>query len=250
MKTLQLEFYKIKRRKVWLTMFALLAVQLLWGLWAFRNPKDRELESGWMSLLYFLSMLDGIMVPTMMSVLASRLADIEHKGNTYKQLETLRSAGSLYHAKAVCGCIIIMVLFAVQFAFFIALGYHLGYQGNPDIKYYLLSYLLKIASNLSLFLLQLALSMFFANQMIPLVAGLGGSMAALFLMYVTTSSPLPWGGNLSAALVMSSWDESTRISTYYYRAFSPAETASVICIFVWIVIFYITGRFVFTRREA
>ena len=250
MKTLKLEFYKIKRRKVWLTMFALLSVQLLWRLWAFRNPKDWELESGWLSLLYFLSVLDGIMVPTMMSVLASRLADIEHKGNTYKQLETLRSAGSLYHAKAVCGCIIIAVMFAVQFTFFIALGYHLGYAGDPDVKYYLLSYILKLASNISLFLLQLALSMLFANQIIPLVAGLGGSMAALLLMYVTTYSFLPWGGNLSAALVMSDWDEATRISTYCYRAFSPAETAAVIAIFIWIIIFYVGGRIIFTCREA
>lgn len=250
MKTLQLEFYKIKRRKVWLTMFALLSVQLLWGLWAFRNPKDWELKSGWLSLLYFLSLLDGIMVPTMMSVLASRLADIEHKGNTYKQLETLRSAGSLYHAKAMCGCIIIAVLFAVQYAFFIALGYHLGYEGNPDVKYYLLSYLLSLAGNFSLFLLQLALSMFFANQMIPLVTGLGGSMAALLLMFVSRYSFLPWGANLSAALVVSDWDQTTRISTYYYRNFSPTETAAVVCIFIWIVIFYIAGRIVFTRREV
>ncbi|MDE6388107.1 MAG: ABC transporter permease [Lachnospiraceae bacterium] len=250
MKTLQLEFYKIKRRKVWLTMFALLSVQLLWGLWAFRNPKDWELESGWLSLLHLLSLLDGIMVPTMMSVLASRLADIEHKGNTYKQLETLRSAGSLYHAKAVCGSMIIMLMFAAQFAFFILLGYHLGYEGNPDVKYYLLSYGLKVASNISLFLLQLALSMVFANQMIPLVAGLGGSMAALLLMFVSTYSFLPWGGNLSASLVRSEWDEVSRISTYCYRTFSPLETAAVVCIFVWIAVFYAAGRILFTRREV
>lgn len=250
MKTLQLEFYKMKRRKVWLTMFALLSVQLLWGLWAFRDPKDWELQSGWMSMLYSLSLLDGIMVPTMMSVLASRLADIEHKGSTYKQLKTLRSAGSLYHAKAVCGGIIILIIFAAQFAFFILLGYHLGYAGNPDVKYYLLSYVLKVASNLSLFLLQLALSMLFANQMIPLVAGLGGSMVALLLMFVTTYSFLPWGGNLSASLVWSKWNEATRISTYYYRAFSPVETAAIVCIFIWIAVFYTAGRILFTRREA
>ena len=231
-------------------MFAMLLVQLLWGLWALSNPTDRELESGWLSLMYFLSLLDGIMVPTMMSVLASRLADIEHKGNTYKQLETLRNAGSLYHAKAVCGCIIIAVMFAVQFAFFIALGFHFGYAGNPDVKYYLLSYVLKLASNISLFLLQLALSMLFANQMIPLVAGLGGSMAALLLMFITTYSFLPWGGNLSAALVMSEWNEVSKITTYYYRTFSPAEIAAVVCIFVWIIIFYVAGRVLFTHREA
>lgn len=249
MKTLQLEFYKIRRRKVWLTMFALLSVQLMWGLWSMRDPREWELQSGWMSLLYQLSLLDGIMVPTMMAVLASRLADIEHKGNTYKQLETLRSAGSLYHAKAVCGCMIIAILFAVQFTFFIALGYYLGYEGNPDVKYYLLSYGLKVAANISLFLLQLALSMLFANQMIALVAGLGGSMAALLLMFVTTHSFLPWGGNLSATLIWSEWDEVTRISTFCYRTFSPVETAAVVCIFVWIVVFYVGGRVLFARKN-
>lgn len=250
MKTLQLEFYKIKRRKVFLTMFAMLSVQFLWGLWELRNPKDWELESGWRALLYSLSLLDGIMMPSVMSVLASRLADIEHKGNTYKQLEALRSAGSLYHAKAICGCIIIALMFAAQFAFFILLGYQLGYVGHPDIKYYLLSYALKLASNISLFFLQLALSMFFANQMIPLVAGLGGSMVALLLMFVTTYSFLPWGGSLSASLVMSEWNLDTRISTYYYRTFSPPELAAVICIFIWLIVFYVTGRILFTRREV
>ena len=69
MKTLQLEFYKIKRRKVWFSMFAMLAVQLLWGMWSMRSPKDWELASGWMSLLYFLTVLDGLMMPTILSVL-------------------------------------------------------------------------------------------------------------------------------------------------------------------------------------
>lgn len=118
------------------------------------------------------------------------------------------------------------------------------------MKYYLLSYVLKLASNFSLFLLQLALSMFFVNQMIPLVAGLGGSMAALLLMFVTTHSFLPWGGNLSAALVMSDWNQETRMSTFYYRTFSPIETASVVCIFLWAVFFYFAGRMLFTHREA
>lgn len=250
MKTLRMEFYKLKRRKVILTMLAFLFVQLLWGLWSMRDPKDWELQSGWMGLLYSVSFLDGVMLPTMMSVLASRLADIEHKGNTYKLLETLRSAGSLYHAKAVCGLSIIAGMLLTQFAFFIPLGYRLGYVGNPDCKYYLLSFLLKLAGCYSLFLMQLALSMLFANQMIPLAAGLGGSMVALLIMFVRTYSFLPWGGILSTFLVGMDWDEDTRIITYYYRSFSPMERAAVACVFVWIVIFYVTGRILFTRKDV
>lgn len=250
MKTLQLEFYKIRRRNVWLSMFAMLGVQLLWGLWAMRAPKDWELASGWMSLLYSLSILDGLMMPTIMSLLASRLADIEHKGNTYKQLRTLRPAASLYHAKALCGAIILMVLLASQATVFILYGYSLGYEGNPDLKYYLLSYGLKFASCLSLFLLQLLLSMVFANQTIPLVIGLGGSMVALLVMLVSHYSFLPWGGILSSSLVGMDWDKASRIITYYYREYSPVEIASVVCIFVWVAIFYAAGRRIFTHREA
>lgn len=250
MKTLQLEFYKIKRRNVWLSMFAMLGIQLSWGLWAMRDPKDWELASGWMSLLYSLSVLDGMMMPTIMSLLASRLADIEHKGNTYKQLKTLRPSASLYHAKALCGTIILSVLLAAQAAVFILYGYFLGYEGNPSLKYYLLSYGLKFASCLSLFLLQLLLSMLFANQMIPLVIGLGGSMIALLVMFVSHYSFLPWGGILTSTLVGMDWDQKTRIITYFYRDYSPTETVAVICIFVWVVVFYAAGRLLFTRREV
>lgn len=184
-----------------------------------------------------------------MALLASRLADIEHKGSAYKQLKTLRSTGSLYHAKALCGGVIVAALVAAQFLLFALYGFFQGYKGAPDPGYYLASAALQLASCLSLFFLQLLLSMLFANQMIALVAGLGGSMAALLLMFVSRHSFLPWGGTLSAALVGMDWDPKTRFMSYYYRDFSPVEQASVACIFVWLVVFYMTGRILFSRRE-
>ena len=249
MRTLLLECYKIKRRKVGLTMAAFLAVQFLWGLWALGDPGPREQTQGFLSLLYSLPVLDAVMVPPIMAILASRLSDIEHKGCTYKQLETLRSPGSLYHAKAACGLIIIAVMFALQLTLFILLGYALGYQDHPDPARYLLSYGLKLASNSALFLMQLALSMLFANQMIPLTAGLGGSLIGLLLMFVKLYSFLPWGGNLSSALVVMDWDPAARVAVYYYREYSLAEQAAVAMIFVWIAVFYTAGRILFSRRE-
>lgn len=249
MRTLWLEFYKIRRRKVGLTMAAFLCVQLLWGLWAFHDPTPEEQAQGFLSLLYSIPVLDAIMVPPVMAILASRLADLEHKGCMYKQLETLRRPGSLYHAKAVCGLLITTVTFAAQYLLFILLGYALGYQGHPDAAHYLMSYGLKLASNSVLFLMQLALSMLFANQMIPLVIGLCGSLIGLLLMFVKMYSFLPWGGNLNAAVVMMDWDPVSRISTYFYRDYSPVELAAVIMIFVWLVFFYAAGRILFSRRE-
>ena len=249
MKTLMLEFYKIKRRKIGLTMAAYLIAQFLWGLWALHDPTPQAQAQGFLSLLYYISVLDAVMVPPIMAVLASRLADIEHKGCMYKQLKTLRGSGSLFHAKAVCGLLIITVMFAAQYALFILLGYMVGYQGHPDAAHYILSYGLKLAINSVLFLLQLMLSMLIANQMVPLVTGLCGSLLALLLTLVRTYSFLPWGGNLSGTLVTMAWNDDTQNAVFSYRLYSPVELAAVGMIFMWLVIFYAAGRILFSHRE-
>lgn len=248
--TLQMELKKIKRKKIGLTVCALMGIQFAWLLWSTNNPDDRELLQGWLGHLQSQPLICAIMMPTVMLVLASRLADIEHKGNTCKQLKTLRTAGTLYHAKVLCGFLFIFSMTAANFAFLLFLGYGYGYAGNPNPKAYLLSFLLQIACCLSLYLLQLDLSILFFNQMIPMVVGLCGSMLGVILMYLRTYSFLPWGGFLSSALVMMDWNPDTRVVTYYYREYSPVELFAVAMIFVWIVIFYIAGRILFTRKES
>ena len=180
--TLRMEFQKIKRKKIALTMCALLCVQFAWLLWSGSHPGENERLNGWISMLYNLPLVSVIMMPTIMSVLASRLADVEHKGNTYKLLNTLRRPGTLYHAKVICGLFFIFAISVAQFIFVIALGYARGYAGHPEWKYYATAFVLNLSCCLSLYLLQLLLSMLFFNQMIPLVAGLGGSMLGLILM--------------------------------------------------------------------
>lgn len=248
--TLQMEFKKIKRKKTGLTMCALVSIQFAWLLWSTSNPDEHELLQGWLSHLQFQPLLCAIMMPTVMSVLASRLADIEHKGNTYKQLKTLRTAGALYRAKVFCGFLFILTMTAANFVFLLALGYRYGYMGNPDPKAYLSAFVLQIACCFSLYLLQLDLSMLFFNQMIPLVAGLCGSLLGVVLMYLKTYSFLPWGGFLSSALVMMDWNPDTRAITYYYRDFSPIELFALTMIFVWIFVFYTAGSILFTRKES
>lgn len=248
--TLRMEFKKIRRKKIGLTLCALMSVQFAWLLWSTRNPSEQELLQGWLGHLQTQPLLCAIMMPTFMSVLASRLADVEHRGNTYKQLKTLRTAGSLYLAKVLCGLFFILLMTAADFLFLILLGNKLGYVGTPNPKAYLFSFAAQLLCCFSLYLLQLDLSMLFFNQMIPLVAGLCGSLLGVFLMYVKMYSFLPWGGFLSSAIVLMDWNPDTRAITYYYRDFSPVELAALITILVWIVIFYMAGKILFTRKES
>lgn len=248
--TLQTEFQKIKRKKIGLTMCALIGVQFAWLLWSGARPDENERLQGWIETLHSLPLVSVIMMPAIMSVLASRLADVEHKGNTIKQLNTLRHPGALYRAKVVCGTLFILAISAAQFLFVIALGYARGYAGHPEWKYYATAFVLNLACCLSLYLFQLLLSMLFFNQMIPLVAGLGGSMLGLILMYIKTYSFLPWGGFLSAAQVGMDWNPETRIVHFYYREYSRVELCATAMIFVWIVVFYVMGKVLFSRKEA
>lgn len=253
MKTLKMEFYKIKRRRIGLTMCALMAVQFLWCIWAFRDPNESERMQGWLANLYSMPLVNSIMMPTIMAVLASRLADIEHKGNTYKQLETLRSAGSLFNAKVFCGLIFILLMFAAQFIFLLLFGHFLHYEGQPDMGYYLHYLFLSLACTFALYLLQLALSMLFFNQMIPLVVGLCGSMLGLILMFLNNwnlRSLFPWGGYIATMFVGGDWDSETRIVTYYYMETTENGLLGHSFIFIWMILFYAVGRILFTRRET
>ncbi len=247
---LQMEWKKIRRKKIGLTMCALMGVQFAWLLWASKNPGEKELLQGWLNQLQTQPLVCAIMMPTVMSVLASRLADIEHKGNTCKLLKTLKPAGTLYHAKALCGFLFILFMTAADFLFLLLLGYGHGYVGNPNPKAFLFSFVMQIACCLALYLLQLDLSMLFFNQMIPLVTGLCGSMLGVILMYLKTYSFLPWGGFLSSAIVMMDWNPNTRVIHFYYREYSPIELFALAMIFVWIVVFYTAGRILFTRKES
>ncbi|MBO5472912.1 MAG: ABC transporter permease [Lachnospiraceae bacterium] len=253
MKTLKMEFYKIKRRKTGLTLGAMTAVQFLWCVWAFRGPDEYERLQGWLGTLYSMPLLNSIMMPTIMAVLASRLADIEHKGNTYKQLRTLRNAGTLFNAKVLCGLLFILMMYAAQLLFLILLGHSLHYEGRPDMGLYLRYLFLSIACTFALYLLQLTLSMLFFNQMIPLVTGLCGSMLGLILMYLynwNLRSLFPWGGYIATMFVGADWNPQTRIMTYYLMETSENGLLSHGFIFLWAAVFYITGRWLFTRREA
>ena len=74
MKILMLEFYKIKRRKIGLTMAAYLIAQFLWGLWALHDPTPLAQEQGFLSLLYYISVLDAVMVPPIMAPISNTRA--------------------------------------------------------------------------------------------------------------------------------------------------------------------------------
>lgn len=220
MNILSLEFRKTKRRGIWLVVAALLAVQFLWLFYVMN--KEKNIPQGWMMQLYNMPVLNGITVPTFIAVLASRLIDLEHKGNTWKLLETVQSKYDIYFGKVLYGFFCVLIFATLQLAAIIALGYYLNYEGQPDLWAYALYCLETLAITFLLYLLQMLVSTLFPNQAAALCIGLCGSMAGLFLMYMPQwpllREIIPWGHYGAAMFVGMAWDRATRDATFYYMA--------------------------------
>ena len=96
------ELQKAHRRHDLALCLLIPGIVVLWvGGLAPADPE--ELANGYSALLYSLPVIEAILMPVMMAVLASRLWDMEIKGNTAKLLYTLQSRRSLFAGKAVFG---------------------------------------------------------------------------------------------------------------------------------------------------
>ncbi|TEB05688.1 ABC-2 family transporter protein [Pelotomaculum schinkii] len=247
-KALAMEFQKIRRRRVWLIVAALIIVQILWSLWGVRGMDAHDLSQGWMYFLYQFPLLNSIMMPVIAAVVASRLCDIEHKGQTLKLLNTVMPAGRLFAAKFLCGSLYMLAAVLLQVVVIIAVGRLVGFAGSPPLAKLFYYLLFTTAVNLTILLLQQVLSLLFRNQMIALAVGIIGSFAGLFILYFPQSLErfLLWGYYGVLMFVGMNWDRATRVTDFYYV---PIDWAGFVTLIIVFCVMYIIGRALFIRKE-
>ncbi len=135
------ECKKSRYRKLWIIVAALIGVQLLWELYSFRNMDTYDLAQGWLACLYHFPVLNAIFMPVITAVIASKLSDIEHKGQTLKLLETVMPAARLFDAKLMFGTFYVLSVILLQIGIMLLTGYVKGFAGPAPLKqmgYYLL----------------------------------------------------------------------------------------------------------------
>ena len=94
-KALHAELQKARRRHDLLICLAVPVVVYLWAGAAAPTGAD-ELANAYSALLFALPVLNAILMPIVMALIASRLWDMEVKGSTTKLLYTLQSRRSLF----------------------------------------------------------------------------------------------------------------------------------------------------------
>ncbi|MDD3910433.1 MAG: ABC transporter permease [Proteiniphilum sp.] len=243
-----MEFQKIRRRKVWAIVAALIFVQILWLLWGVERMDAHDLSQGWMYFLFQFPLLNSIMMPVIAAVVASRLCDIEHKGQTLKLLNTVMPAGRLFAAKFICGALYMLATALLQIMVIVIAGLVIGFEGTPPLDKLLYYLLFTTAVNLTILLLQQVLSLLFRNQMIPLTVGIIGSFAGLFIMFFPQSLErfLLWGYYGVLMFVGMDWDRATRITDFYYV---PVDWTGFSILVIMFCMIYIIGRALFIRKE-
>lgn len=249
MKLLKLEFYKCRRRKILPVCAAVLGVELLWMGVFFARMEPEDLAKGWPLLLYNLSVVDAIILPLCVAVLASRNCELEHKGNTWKLLETMVSPGGLYSAKLAWGALVLGALLLLRSGAFLGVGMALGFTGDIPWEKFGLFTLLSWGVSIMVYALQQGLSLFFANQAVPLIFGISGSFLGLLTLLFPPALTrcVPWGYYGLLCLVGMNWDEATRVSTFYWIWPLPVDLALLL---VWTVAFLVLGRTLFVKKEV
>mgnify|MGYP001377051772 FL=1 len=249
MKLLQLEFYKCRRRKIVLVCAAVLAVELIWMAVFFTRQDAEDLKWGWMLLLYNLAMVDAIILPISVATLASRNCELEHKGNTWKLLETMARPSQLYAAKLTWGALVLASLLIVRSGIFIAVGIVEGFQGGIPWGRFGLFTVISWAVSMMVYALQQGLSLRFTNQAAALVCGIAGSFLGILSMLFPPALTrcVPWGYYGLLSLTRMEWDPDTRFTQFFWQWPQPMD---LVLLCLWTVVFLMVGRTLFVRKEV
>ena len=113
LQALHAEWQKARRRHDLVLCLAFAVILYLW-LGSTAPTGQDELANAYSALFFGAPIINTILLPVLMAVLASRLWDVEVKGYTAKLLYTLQSRSSLFFGKAVFGLGEIVLMVALQ----------------------------------------------------------------------------------------------------------------------------------------
>lgn len=253
MNYLSIELQKTRRRGIWLVPTALLLFIVLWLGHSYTGHNGKLFtQFGWLDVLYNTPLLNAMLIPTAIAVLASRVIDMEHKGNMWKQLETMQSRRALFLAKTIYGFCAVFLFSLAEVLGFLVLGKVFGFAGTPDLWALGLFFAQTLVISFNLYLLQMIISIVFSNQAVALCIGLCGSMAGLFLMFLPQCPILrciiPWGHYGATMFVGMDWNEETKkvVGFYYMRQGNGA----VFFIAVWFLVLVVGGWLLFKNMDT
>ena len=242
------ELKKIRRRHIGILFTATWVIVLIWMLWPI-NDSDFIYNQEYEYLLLSFPLINAVFLPTILAAAASRLCDIELKGNTLKMLCTMEPRQSIFHTKLLVGTIYIFLFSLAQTALIPLLGAYLSARQEIPIARICLFGLSTFGVSLILFLIQQSVSLLSSNQLFPLFLGVGGSFVGIFTWFfpqLPLRYMLPWGYYCVVLTVGMYYDTATRDVTYYA---TPFPTKFFLGFMAFGILVYVVGKKLFMNRE-
>lgn len=240
---------KTRHRHIWLVPSCFFLFECVWMIWQLNNAGTDELVTGYLMLFHHMPVVNTILLPIMIAVIASRLCDMEVKGDTLKLLYTLQNRARFFDCKYLNGIKYLFFFTSGQGALFLFLGRQFHF-GNPLKPVMLLCYLaVTFSTGIILLVIQQTLSLISNSQIMPLVVGLAGSFLGLFSLFFPrpVARLVLWGYFAAFPCVEMDWNRDERIIRYYEIPFSIygflAFLAAGVCI-------YIICKILVTKKEV
>jgi hypothetical protein len=246
--TLRLEYFKIRRKKIWLLMTVLLAAELLWAFMSISMSIARNPEHAvWESIFFSISSMNGLFMPIIAAIVLSRICDMEHKGATWKLLAATNvSRSRLYAAKYICANSWLLLGIFAQTALMLAFGAMKDFPGAPPLALLFRFVGGTLLTTLAVTALQQWFSMAIKNQAFALCLGmLGGFIGMTAGMFPAVVRHLfIWSYYLELSPVTFQFAEA--MSSYKVQPVSLGAPAAVVFM---TLLFYIAGSLHVSRQE-
>lgn len=239
------ELRKAHRRHDFLIIVMIAAVVIVMTM----GNNDNEPDVGYSALFFGMPIMNALVLSTGMAVLASRIWDVETKGDSCRLLFTLQNRGSLYIAKAVLGVIEVAAVCLLECAAIVAYGKLKAYTEPLELSRLIWLFLCTFVVSLMLFFFSYVLCLYFPSPVPAVTVGLAGSMVALFSAFMPRSFSyfIPWGYFIPLSAMEMGWDEATRETWYIPQDFSvPLLLVSAI----FILLLLVAGYHLMQKKEV
>ncbi len=243
-----IEFRKGRRLYLWGILLAVVGILTVWQLYDDLDADAKALACGYQNTFFQLPTLNALFLPLMLAVFASRLCDVEWKGDTFKLLYTLQNKARFYDCKFIHSAFYLLLFTILECMMVPFLGAVCGYTDPfKPLKLIQLAGAI-LLPGLLILTLQHYLSLTFANQVIPLFVGLSGSFLGLFANFLPPQVVrfIPWSYFAAFLTEQMHWDRDTREMWFTDIPF-PAKKYVLLLIFT--VLFYIALRQLFSSQS-
>ncbi|MEC0245917.1 ABC transporter permease [Paenibacillus chitinolyticus] len=247
-KTLGLEYFKIRRKKIWTMIILFLVVEMLWAFMSIsRSIAGNPDLAVWESVFFSISSMNGLFMPIISAIVVSRICDMEHKGATWKMLvATNVGRGHLYAVKYICANSLLLYGILAQAVLMIVFGLIKDFPGAPPIELLIRFIGGSLLTTLAVTALQQWISMAIKNQAFALCLGMLGGFIGMTagLFPDAVRRIFIWSYYLDLSPVTYLYAEPS--GSYMAQLVSPGI---VVAALIMTILFYIAGSIHVTRQE-